>query len=114
MFPPSSMPLKILGQITERFTVKPLEGGMFELTAQRGSYGVGYGPEDVVYVKPMQGGNKPEYWSVEPANDQGCYRIKLPDKDKYWTNYVDDLPQLRLEAANGSPNQEWRFVRVDE
>ncbi|EUC58408.1 hypothetical protein RSOL_250720, partial [Rhizoctonia solani AG-3 Rhs1AP] len=112
MFPPPPVPLRILPtHIMEPFTLKPQDGNTYQLTAQRESWSVVPRDENVfLHARDLPGPT--HSWSVQPSGS-GNYRVQVPNNDQVWTFFRDDMPQVQLKPANGSQEQNWKFVRIE-
>ncbi|KAG9088417.1 hypothetical protein FRC07_012588 [Ceratobasidium sp. 392] len=112
IYPPFPAPLRSVGGfIRDVFEVKSDGGDKYTLKTH--DLWVGFDEDN--NVRLVQAGGKSVTWAVDRANGPGLFRFKLPDSDKYWTaSNDDDYAPIRLEGANGSPLQEWRFVPYDE
>ncbi|CAE6468038.1 unnamed protein product [Rhizoctonia solani] len=112
IYPPPTVPLRILPQsMIEPFTLKPDDGNTYQLTAQRDHWRV-VPKEDSVFIQPIENGGQPKSWSIQPTGPQ-TYRVQLPNFDQVWTYDSDGFPQVTLRPANGSQEQNWKFVRIE-
>ncbi|KAG8699322.1 hypothetical protein FRC08_005374 [Ceratobasidium sp. 394] len=112
IYPPYPAPLRSLREgFKDVFEVIPKGGDKYQLTHKALRLHVGC-DNDMNIVKLLPQESKPMTWAIDRGNGEGSFRIKLPDSDKYWTIPNDD-DWIRLEGANGSPQQEFRFLRLD-
>ncbi|KAF9163760.1 hypothetical protein BGX21_001514 [Mortierella sp. AD011] len=116
VYPPLDVPLRLLpagSPMVNRWHVTRTSGDRYTIIE-------GDGRSDNYKIIPM-GDNvfvsatgPPREWSITEAGD-GQFVIQIPNQDSIVTAHEgeDVFPPLALEPANGSPNQKWKFVRID-
>ncbi|KAF9972304.1 hypothetical protein BGZ73_004581 [Actinomortierella ambigua] len=115
VYPPIDVPLRLFqggSPFVNQWLVKRASGSEYTiLDVHGGQYAYKIVPrENDVFVSAVKA---PFAWTVTHAG-QDAYTIKLPNDDLVVTGIVDEYPQVTLQPADGSGEQKWVFVKVDD
>ncbi|GJJ73088.1 hypothetical protein EMPS_05446 [Entomortierella parvispora] len=120
--PPVIPPLDIPARLSARprdhlWEVRPADDGGYTIREvqrrRRGEptnvYGLNRNEDEAVILSARKA---PQSWAVDSAGE-GLFTIGVVNQDSLATVNEDEYPPIILQPANGSPDQRWRFVRVD-
>ncbi|MFK0101194.1 hypothetical protein [Streptomyces sp. NPDC091040] len=110
VYPPLDVPVRYLsGPLTNHWLVQRGDDGLYTISAGRG------GPADyrlverdgAVFASATQ---EPSRWMIQGTEDGGL-TLGTPD-GRLATLHADDVPQVTLDAPDGSPAQAWRLMQL--
>ncbi|GJJ73086.1 hypothetical protein EMPS_05444 [Entomortierella parvispora] len=114
IYPPVDVPVRLSNSppLEEIWDVRPVDDGGYTIR-QRGDSKMTYGlNQDQGKAVIVSARKAPQSWAVNNAGD-GLFTIGVVNQDSLVTVNREEFPPVVLRPANGSPDQHWRFVRVD-
>ncbi|MCX4846029.1 hypothetical protein [Streptomyces sp. NBC_00893] len=120
IYPPVDVPVRYLsGPLVERWVVRPVENGLYTITAGQGRPAEPGRPGDYALVERdgavfVSATKHPGRWAIQPAGG-GRWTIGVPNGDRVITlNEDDEFPPVVLAPRNGSEDQLWDSVPVED